>query len=275
MTAPIPALALNDGRAIPQLGLGTYKMPPEDTADHVATAIDLGYRHIDTASLYGNEQGVGEGLRRSGIDRDELFVTTKVWHDRLGYDETLRAFDESLERLGLDEVDLYLIHWPAPARDLYVETWDALQLLRDEGRARSIGVANFKIPHLQRLIDETDTVPAVNQVELHPSFQQPQLRAFHAEHGIVTESWAPLQRGHACEVPVIERLAAKHGRTPAQIALRWHLELGCVAIPKSVHPERMRENLEATGFALDADDLAALAGVDCGERTGKDPDDVN
>ena len=275
MNALIPALALNDGREIPQLGLGTYKMPPADTAGHVATALEFGYRHIDTASLYGNEEGVGEGLRRSGLDRDEVFITTKVWHDRLGYDETLRAFDESLERLGLDHVDLYLIHWPAPARDLYVESWDALQLLRDEGRARSIGVANFKMAHLQRLIDETDVVPAVNQVELHPAFQQTPLRAFHAQHGIVTESWAPLQRGSACDEPVVERLAEKHGRTPAQIALRWHLELGNVAIPKSVHAERMRENLGAIDFALDADDLAALAGVDCGERTGKDPDDVN
>lgn len=275
MNAPIPAIALNDGRSIPQLGLGTYKMPPPETADHVAAALELGYRHVDTASLYRNEEGVGEGLRRSGLDRDEVFITTKVWHDRLGYDETLRAFDESLERLGLEEVDLYLIHWPAPARDLYVETWDALQLLRDEGRARSIGVANFKIAHLQRLIDETEVVPAVNQVELHPAFQQPELRDFHDAHGIVTECWAPLQRGAACDVPVIERIAAKHGRTPAQIALRWHLEIGAVAIPKTVHPDRMRENLGAGGFALDDDDLAALAGVDCGERTGRDPDDVN
>ena len=275
MNAPVPVLALHDGREIPQLGLGTYKMPPADTAGHVADALALGYRHIDTASLYGNEEGVGEGLRRSGLDRDDVFVTTKVWHDRLGYDETLRAFDESLDRLGLDEVDLYLIHWPAPARDLYVESWEALQLLRDEGRARSIGVANFKIPHLQRLVDETGVAPAVNQVELHPAFQQRELRDFHAAHGIVTESWAPLQRGRACAEPVIERLAAKHGRTPAQIALRWHLELGNVAIPKTVHPERMRENLEAVGFALDTGDLAALESVDCGERTGRDPDDVN
>lgn len=268
-------IRLNDGHTIPQLGLGTYKMDPAATAELVAQAIDIGYRHIDTATLYNNETGVGEGLRRSGIDRDEVFITTKVWLDMQGYDATLRAFDESLERLGLDEVDLYLIHWPAPALDLYLETWDALERLHDEGRARSIGVANFKTHHLERLIKEADVVPAVNQVELHPAFQQPELRHFHMQHGIATEAWAPLRRGDALAKPLVQELAEKYGRTPAQIVLRWHLEIGNIAIPKSSHPERMRENLGAAKFALDADDLARLAQLDTDTRTGKDPDDFN
>ncbi|WP_311478877.1 aldo/keto reductase [uncultured Gulosibacter sp.] len=268
-------IRLNDGRTIPQLGLGTYKMDPAATADLVAQAIDIGYRHIDTATLYNNETGVGEGLRRSGIDRDEVFITTKVWQDMQGYDATLRAFDESLERLGLDEVDLYLIHWPAPALDRYLETWDALERLHDEGRARSIGVANFKAHHLERLIQEADVVPAVNQVELHPAFQQPELRHFHLQHGIATEAWAPLRRGDALAKPLVQELAEKYGRTPAQIVLRWHIEIDNIAIPKSSHPERMRENLGAADFTLDADDIARLTQVDTGTRTGKDPDDFN
>lgn len=268
-------IRLNDGRTIPQLGLGTYKMDPAATAELVAQAIDIGYRHIDTATLYNNETGVGEGLRRSGIDRDEVFITTKVWQDMQGYDATLRAFDESLERLGLEEVDLYLIHWPAPALDRYLETWDALERLHDEGRARSIGVANFKTHHLERLIKEADVVPAVNQVELHPAFQQPKLRHFHMQHGIATEAWAPLRRGDALAKPLVQELAEKYGRSPAQIVLRWHLEIGNIAIPKSSHPERMRENLGAAEFALDADDLARLAQLDTDTRTGKDPDDFN
>ena len=270
-----PTIQLNDGRKIPQLGLGTYKMAPETTADLVATAIDLGYRHIDTATLYNNECGVGEGLRRSGIDRDEVFITTKVWQDCQGYDATLRAFEESLERLEIEEVDLYLIHWPAPALDLYLETWDALERLHDEGRARSIGVANFKAHHLDRLIDEADVVPAVNQVELHPAFQQPELRDYHRQHGIVTEAWAPLRRGDALAKPLVVELAEKYGRTPAQIVLRWHLEVGNVAIPKSSNPERMRENLGAADFELDPDDLRRFDELDSGMRTGKDPDEFS
>lgn len=273
MTPNIPSLELNDGRSIPQLGYGVYKVPAEETADLVLRALEIGYRHIDTATLYGNEVGVGEAVRRSGLPRDEVFVTTKVWQDRHGYDNTLRAFDESLDRLGLDEVDLYLIHWPAPEQNLYVETWTALERLRDEGRARSIGVANFAIPHLERLAAESDVVPAVNQIELHPAFPQDELRAYDSEHGIVTEAWAPLARGGALDNPVITGLAAKHSATPAQVILAWHLALGNVAIPKTVNPERMRENLGAIDVALDEDDLAAIATLSRPDgRTGKDPE---
>ncbi len=267
-----PAVPLNDGRTIPQLGLGVYKVAGDRTAETVRVALEAGYRHVDTAALYRNEAEVGEGIRQAGIPRGELFVTTKVWNDRHGYDETLRAFDESLGLLGLDRVDLYLIHWPAPTQDRYVETWRALERIAADGRATSIGVSNFEPHHIDRLLAESGVTPAVNQVELHPWLPQAELRAYDAAHGIVTEAWSPLARGRVLGTPVLDALAAKHGRTPAQIVLRWHLELGNVVIPKSVTPERIRENLDVFGFSLDADDLAAIAGLESGERTGLHPD---
>nr|WP_254910538.1 aldo/keto reductase [Gulosibacter sp. 10] len=272
MTPKIPAIELADGNRIPQLGLGLYKVPNDETPALVQTAIELGYRHFDTATLYANEAGLGEGIRASGVDRDDVYVTTKVWQDRHGYDETLRAFDDSLEELGLEEVDLYLIHWPAPEQDLYLETWEALQRLRDEGRARSIGVANFKEHHLERLIEESGEAPACNQVELNPSFSQPGLRKFDAEHRIATVAWSPLARGAVLDSPVIAGIAEEHGCTPAQVVLAWHIGLGNVAIPKTVRPERLRENLEALETTLSPAELAAVCALDTGVRTGKDPD---
>lgn len=266
-----PTRPLRNGSHIPLLGLGLYKMSNDEAPDAVVSALEIGYRHFDTATLYENEAGVGEGLRRSGIDRSEVFLTTKVWQDRHGYEATLRAFDDSLEQLGVEEVDLYLIHWPAPAQNKFVETWEALLRLRGEGRAHAIGVANFTPEHLQRLIDETGEAPEANQVELHVRFQQPELRAFHDEHGIVTEAWSPLGRGIDLENPTIHDIAQRHGCTPAQAILAWHLAIGNVAIPKSVHPERQRENFEALQVRLKEADLQAIAALDTGERSGKDP----
>ncbi|MGH6894482.1 MAG: aldo/keto reductase [Dongiaceae bacterium] len=266
-------LRLNSGNLIPQLGLGVWQVENERTLEVVRIAIEAGYRSIDTAAIYGNEEGVGEGIRRAGTARDQLFVTTKLWNDRHGTDSALRGFDESLNRLRLDYVDLYLIHWPAPRQDAYVETWRALGRLKQYGRAKSIGVSNFKIPHLQRLLDETGIVPSVNQVELHPRFQQNALRDFHARHGIATESWSPLGQGTVLRDATIASLAKKHGRTPAQIVLRWHLESSLIAIPKSVTPSRITENIDIFGFELTADDMAKIAALDSVKgRIGPDPD---
>lgn len=239
-------------------------------------ALEAGYRLIDTATLYGNEEGVGRAIADSGVPRDELFVTTKVWNSDQGFDSTLRAFDASLDRLGLPTVDLYLIHWPAPALGRYVETWRALERILADGRARAIGVSNFTVEHLRRLFDETDVVPAVNQVELHPGFTQDALRAFHAEHGIVTEAWSPIGRGQGLlEQPAVARVAQAHGRTPAQVVLRWHLQSGHVVIPKSVHADRIRENLDVFDFTLTDADMAALAAIEGPGRIGPDPDRFN
>lgn len=267
-----PRLSLSDGSTIPQLGVGTYKVPAEVTADLVEGAIAAGYRHIDTAALYGNEAEVGEGLRASGVARDEVFVTTKVWNDDQGFDQTLRAFDASAEKLGLERVDLYLIHWPIPSADRYVDTWRALLRLQQEGRATSIGVSNFSVPHLERLRDETGVLPAVNQVELHPRFPQNELVAWQAAHGIVTEAWAPLARGGLLDEPVLARIAEKYGKTPAQVVIRWHLDRDLVVFPKSVSLDRIRENGDVFDFTLDADDHAQIATLDTAERTGRNPD---
>jgi len=265
-------ITLNDGREIPQLGLGLWQTPAAGAADIVAVALKTGYRHLDTAAIYGNEAGVGLGLVNSGLPRQEVFVTTKVWNDAQGYDSTLRAARESLRTLRLDYVDLYLVHWPAPRRGLYVETWRALIQLREEGLAKSIGVSNFAIEHLERIIGETGVRPALNQIELHPRFQQRELRAFHAAQGIATESWAPLGRARVLDDPVLRKLAAKHGRTPAQIVIRWHLDEGLIAIPKTARRERLPENFDVFGFALDADDRAAVAALDRADgRIGPDP----
>lgn len=267
----VPSLTLNNGLEMPQLGFGVWQVPDDEASKAVATAIEAGYRSIDTAAVYGNEAGTGKGIAASGVERDELFVTTKVWNADQGYDSTLRAFDASLDRLGLDHVDLYLIHWPLPAKDAYVDTYKALEKIHADGRAKSIGVSNFLPEHLERLMGETSVVPAVNQIELHPQFQQAESRAFHALHGIVTEAWSPLGQGKGLTVPTVVAIAHKHGRTPAQVVLRWHLQTGHVAIPKSVTPSRIVENIGVFGFELDADDLAALAALDEGKRIGADP----
>ncbi|MFJ8616473.1 aldo/keto reductase [Streptomyces clavifer] len=267
----VPSLTLNNGLEMPQLGFGVWQVPDDEASKAVATAIEAGYRSIDTAAVYGNEAGTGKGIAASGVERDELFVTTKVWNADQGYDSTLRAFDTSLDLLGLDQVDLYLIHWPLPAKDAYVDTYKALEKIHADGRAKSIGVSNFLPEHLERLMGETSVVPAVNQIELHPQFQQAESRAFHARHGIVTEAWSPLGQGKGLTVPTVVAIAHKHGRTPAQVVLRWHLQTGHVAIPKSVTPSRIVENIGVFGFELDADDLAALAALDEGKRIGADP----
>ncbi|MFL6142649.1 MAG: aldo/keto reductase [Labedaea sp.] len=266
----VATVTLNDGAVMPQLGLGVWQVPNELTAATVRTALDAGYRSIDTAALYRNESGVGDAVAESDIPRTELFVTTKLWNTDQGYDNALRAFDDSLRRLRLDYVDLYLIHWPTPSQPRYVETWRAFEKLRADGRARSIGVSNFHISHLRRLLDEADVVPAVNQIELHPNLPQERLRAFHAEHGIATEAWSPLARGKLLRDRSIAGLAQKYGKTPAQIVLRWHLELGIVVIPKSATPSRIRENIDVFDFELAPDDLAAIGDLNNGRRTGLD-----
>ncbi|PWI41537.1 aldo/keto reductase [Streptomyces sp. ICBB 8177] len=268
----VPFITLNNGVTMPQLGLGVWQVPDDEATRAVTTALDAGYRSIDTAAAYQNEEGTGKALASSGIPREDLFVTTKLWNADHGYDSALRAFDDSLKRLGLERVDLFLIHWPLPSRDLYLDTWRALEKVYADGRARAIGVSNFQLPHLRRLLDEATVVPAVNQIELHPYFQQAQARAFHAKHGIATEAWSPLGQGKGLlSDPVVESVAAKHGVTAAQAVLRWHLETGNVVIPKSVTPSRIAENIDVFGFELDADDLAAFAGLDRGERLGPDP----
>ncbi|KQQ94359.1 oxidoreductase [Leifsonia sp. Leaf325] len=266
-------VTMSDGLSIPQLGLGVYKVPDADTPGVVVAALDAGYRHVDTASLYGNEIGVGLGIDDSGIERDDVFVTTKVGNADHGFDATLRAFDASMTRLALDRLDLFLIHWPVPSTDLYVQTWRALIRLSEEGRVSSIGVSNFHPHHLQRLLDETGVHPVVNQVELHPWLQQRELRAFHAEHLIVTEAWSPLARGRAVADPTLTVIGERHGKTATQVAIRWHLQQGNVVIPKSASPERIRANADVYDFELTDADLDAIAALDAGERTGRDPDD--
>ncbi|KFF60073.1 oxidoreductase [Cryobacterium sp. MLB-32] len=269
-----PLRTLNDGHSIPQIGLGVYKIADDLAADAVAAALEAGYRHVDTATLYENEKGVGQGLARAAVPRDEVFVTTKVWNDQHGYDETLRAFDESLDKLGLDYVDLYLIHWPAPRQDRYIDTYRALETLRADGRARSIGVSNFHTHHLDRLLAETSIVPAINQVELHPWLPQSDVREYDAAHGILTEAWSPLARGRAIGNETLEAIGARYGKSAAQVVIRWHVQLGNVVIPKSVTPQRIRDNIDVFDFELDDADLAAIATLESGERTGKDPDDL-
>jgi 2,5-diketo-D-gluconate reductase A len=267
----VPSLKMNNGLEIPQLGFGVAGVPPEETKQAVGEALKAGYRLIDTAQGYRNEEGVGAAIAESDVPRDELFITTKLTKEH-GYDKTLTAFDGSMRELGLDVIDLFLIHWPLPMFDQYVETWRAFEKLLADGRVRSIGVSNFEIPHLQRLLAETDVTPAVNQVELHPEFPQEDLRTFDDEHGILTESWGPLGQGKGLlENPEIVEVARRKGRTPAQVVLRWHVQLGCVVIPKSVQPARMRENIELFDFELDDADMAEIAGVRTGQRLGKDP----
>lgn len=271
----VPSVKLNNGVEIPQLGFGVFQVPPEQTEKAVTTALEVGYRSIDTAAGYRNEAGVGAAVRASGLPREEVFVTTKLANSDQGYDAALRALDESLGQLGLEYVDLYLIHWPLPARDLYVQTWKALEKVYADGRARSIGVSNFQVPHLKRLFAETEVVPAANQIELHPNLVQEELREFDAAQGIATEAWSPLAKAQILDAAPIAELAAKHGKTPAQIVLRWHVELGNVVIPKSVTPSRVQENFEIFDFQLSPDDVQAISALDNGQRTGPDPDSFN
>jgi 2,5-diketo-D-gluconate reductase A len=267
----VPAVTLHDGVEIPQLGFGVFQIPPEETQEKVEEALAVGYRHVDTAAAYGNEAGVGAAIAATGVRREDVFVTTKLWNSEQGYDSTLAAFDASLERLGTGFVDLYLIHWPQPGRDLFLETWRAFERIREEGGARSIGVSNFRVEDLERLEAEAERRPTVNQIELHPRFQQAELRAWGAEHDIATEAWSPLAQGDLLEDGTIETIAAHHDRTPAQVILRWHLQIGNVVIPKSATPERIRENFELFDFELSEDDMAALERLDTGERIGPDP----
>jgi 2,5-diketo-D-gluconate reductase A len=267
----IPTVALRGGVEIPQLGFGVFQVPPEETRQVVEEALAAGYRHIDTAAAYRNEKGVGEAIAAAGLDRDDVFLTTKLWNSEQGYDSTLSAFEKSLERLGTERVDLYLIHWPVPSEDRYLDTWRAFERIHEEGRARSIGVSNFRVEDLERLRQEAEELPTVNQIELHPSLQQAELRAWHADHGIATEAWSPLAQGALLADGTIETIAGHHEKTPAQVILRWHLQIGNVVIPKSVTPERIRENIDVFDFELSEDDLAAIARLDAGERTGPDP----
>ncbi|NUO57070.1 MAG: aldo/keto reductase [Hamadaea sp.] len=269
-------VTLNNGVVMPQLGFGVWQVPDQQAHDAVATALRAGYRSIDTAKLYFNEEGVGRAIAESGIARDELFITTKLWNDDHDHDKVLRAFDASLNKLGLDYLDLYLIHWPVPRQDKYTEAWRTLIELQQAGRVRAIGVSNFTQANLTRVIDDSGVVPAVNQIELHPRFNQAALRAYHAEHGIATEAWSPLGQGKGLlDDPVLAKIADTHGRTPAQVVLRWHLQLGNIVIPKSVTPSRIAENLDVFGFELSAPDMAAIDGLDADGRIGPDPDKMN
>lgn len=266
-----PSVALADGRMMPRIGLGVWSIPSDAIAQALESALRTGYRSFDTASQYGNETEVGNAVLESEIPRSQIFVTTKVWNTEQGYDRTLRAFDESLGRLGLDYVDLYLIHWPQPEGDLYLETWRALETLKEQGRTRSIGVSNFNVEHLERLHSHTGVSPAVNQVELHPLLQQRELRRYHDAHGIVTAAWSPLARGRLLENPVVARLAAAHGVSAAQVILRWHVQCGGVAIPRSADSGRIRENYNVFGFELSPAEMRQVATLDAGTRVGAGP----
>jgi 2,5-diketo-D-gluconate reductase A len=265
----VPEIELNNDVQLPQVGFGVYKIPDNEVERAVRTALDAGYRSVDTATLYQNERGVGAAVRASGVPREELFVTTKLWNTDHGYDAALRAFDKSMGELGIDYVDMYLIHWPVPEKDLYVETWRALENILADGRTRAIGVSNFGEEHLRRLLDEGDVVPSVNQVELHPWLQRPDLRGFHQRHGIVTEAWSPLARGgELLSSDPITTIARKHGKSPAQVVLRWHIEMDHVVIPKSVTPQRIAENIDIFDFELDSHDIAAISTLEEGRHVG-------
>ncbi|GGV30584.1 oxidoreductase [Kitasatospora herbaricolor] len=278
----IPTVSLNNGAHIPQLGFGVWQVPDAEATAAVRTAIEAGYRSVDTAAIYENEVGTGQAVAEAvagGIRREDLYITTKLWNSgtadwtgEQGRDAVLRAFDSSLDKLGLDYVDLYLIHWPRPMHGSYLNVWKAFEQLLADGRVKSVGVSNFGPEQLTRLLEESSVVPVLNQVELHPHFPQRQLRAFHAQHGIATEAWSPLGQGKSLlSEPALVKIAEKHGRTVAQVVLRWHLQSGVIAIPKSVTPSRIKENLDVTGFELDAEDFAAIEGVETGVRLGPDP----
>ncbi len=271
-TDQVPNIPLRGGSEIPQLGFGVFQVPPKETAEVVARALATGYRHIDTAAAYRNEAEVGQAIHASGLERGEIFLTTKCFNDDQGYEQAKRAFHASLERLEMDYVDLYLIHWPVPAHDRYVETWKAFIELRDEGLVRAIGVSNFQPAHLERVISETGETPAINQIELHPYLQQLGLRHEHEQLGIVTEAWSPLAQGEALEDPAIVEIAEAHSKSAGQVVIRWHLQIGNVVIPKSVTPERIEQNFDVFDFALSEAEVEAVNGLDAGRRTGPDPD---
>lgn len=271
----ISIVTLNDGHSIPSVGFGVFQIPPAATVDAVGVALRAGYRHLDTAAMYNNERQTGRAIADSGVPRDQLYVVTKLWNSDQGYDRTMAAFDASMNRLGLDYLDLYLIHWPVPQANKYIETFTAFAHLRDQGRIRSIGVSNFEPQHLTLLIDGTGIIPAVNQIELHPRLQQAELREVHARLGIATEAWAPLGRGALLTDPTISTVAQRRGRTPAQVLIRWHLQLGNIVIPKSVHPTRIASNFDVFDFELSDQEMAAISALDDGTRLGPDPRTFN
>ena len=265
------SITFNNGISIPQLGLGVFQVPPEDAQRVVETAIEAGYRHIDTAAAYNNESGVGAAIKSSGLPREDLFVTTKLRNGNQGYDEALLAYDESCQRLGLDQIDLYLVHWPFPSADRYVDSWRALERLHEEQRVRAVGVSNFLPEHLERLFAETELVPAVNQIELHPTFQQRDVADFGTERSIAVESYSPLGQGADLEHPTVAALADSYSKTPAQIVLRWHVQRGHIVIPKSNSADRIRSNFDVFDFSLSDDELDSITAMESGNRIGADP----
>ena len=271
----VPTITLNNGVSIPQLGFGVFLIEPDETKDATLAALEVGYRHIDTAEMYGNEAQVGEAVRASGIDRDDIFVTSKLNNSFHAYDDALNAFDQTLKDLAFDYVDLFLVHWPLPGVGDFVETWKAMEEIYRSGRCRAIGVSNFQKHHLQRLFDETEIVPAVNQIEVHPYLIQDELRAFGSEHGIPTEAWSPLGRGAVLEEPTLVDIAKRHDRTPAQVTLRWALQRGDIVFPKSVNRHRMEENFDLFGFELSQDEIDQISALNRDERIGPDPDTFN
>jgi 2,5-diketo-D-gluconate reductase A len=269
----VPAIPMNDGHSIPQIGFGVWQVPDDVAVDATLSAFEAGYRHVDTAAVYENERGVGEAIVRSGLDRSDLFITTKVWNTDHGYDATMRAMDASLGLLGLDHVDLYLVHWPSPATGNYRETWRAVLALRDAGKTTSVGVSNFHRHHLEVIIDEFGVTPVLDQIELHPRLPQRELREFQAAHGILTEAWSPLASGELIDNPLLQGIADQHGKTTAQVMIRWHLQLGNVVLPKSVTPSRIRQNIEVFDFELTPADMESIATLEDGYRTGPNPDE--
>ncbi len=268
----VPAVKLNDGNHIPQLGYGVWQVGNDEAISAVSEALKVGYRHIDTAAIYGNEEGTGKAINESGIARGDIYLTTKLWNKEQGYESTLKAFDESLKKLGTDYVDLYLIHWPLPSKDLFMETWRAFIKIKEEGRAKSIGVSNFRTADLERILKESDVVPVLNQIELHPQFQQDELRLFHSKHDIATEAWSPLGQGTILENATLKTIAEKHGKSVAQVILRWHIETGNIVIPKSVTPARIKENFEVFDFSLNGTDHDAITKLDKTDgRIGPNP----
>ncbi|BBY29270.1 aldo/keto reductase [Mycolicibacterium sediminis] len=274
-TPASPSIRLNDGKSIPAVGLGVWQTPPDETERAVGAALAAGYRHVDTAAAYGNEEGVGRALAASGLPRDDVYVVTKLWNADQGYDATMKAFDASMSKLGIDRLDLYLIHWPMPDKSTFVETFTAFAELRAQGRITSIGVSNFEPEHLRILVDATGIVPAVNQIELHPLLPQRELRDVHATMGVATEAWSPLGQGSLLEHPTVTGLAEAHGKTPAQVLIRWHIQIGNIVIPKSVNPERIVSNFDVFDFELSEQDLGSIASLEDGTRLGPDPRTFN
>jgi len=272
----VPTIALNNGVHIPQLGFGVFQIDPDETKAATLTAFEVGYRHIDTAQMYGNEEGVGQAIAASGLDRDDIFVTSKLNNGFHAHDDALAEFDKTLERLGVEKIDLFLIHWPLPGIDVdFVETWKALEEIYASGRARSIGVSNFQPTHLRRVVQEGDVVPAVNQIEVHPFLTQDDVRAVNAEHGVATEAWSPIAKGQVLDNPVITGIANDHGKTPAQVVLRWHVQRGDIVFPKSVTRERVQENFEIFDFELSPSEIGFISALNKDERTGPNPDEFN